>query len=185
MRGLNRVVARRSAAHAASSTPETALVLGAAVALVVIQLALRGWALFTSWFFQDDISLLMDARSSRFDLSYLLEPWNNHLLPAERALMWLVADVGPLSWGVAVTSTLVIQALTSAAAVWMLVTLFGKRPGILVPLSLYLFTSLTVPAMMWWTACLNQLPIQLGFFVAIGAAVRYLRGDGLRWTWPR
>lgn len=158
------------------------LVLSAAVVLVAIQLGLRAWTLSGTWFHQDDFSLILDARASRFDADYLLTPWNNHLMPLGRALAWAVADLGPLDWGLALASTLVIQALASAAAVWMLVTLFGRRPGILVPLSLYLFTSVTVPATMWWTACLSQLSMQVGFFLAVGAGVRYLRGRRLVWA---
>ena len=71
----------------------------------------------------------------------------------------------------------------------MLITLFGDRWAILAPFALYLSTALTLPALMWWTACLNQLAMQLGFFVAVGAWVRYC-GDRLRWAlvayavWP-
>jgi hypothetical protein len=161
---------------------ERDLVVGAALVLVLAQLGLVAWALFTNWFFYDDFSLLLDAQGARFDLDYLLDPWNVHLIPGGRALAWVVAATGPLNWTLAVASTLVVQLLASLAAIWMLVTLFGRRWGVLVPLTLYLTTSMTVPALMWWTACLNQLAMQLGFFLAVGAAVRYFRGDGLRWA---
>lgn len=158
------------------------LVLSAALLLVVAQLGLRAWALSGTWFHQDDFSLIIDAREARFDAEYLLTPWNNHLMPLGRALAWAVAELGQLDWGLALASTLAMQALASAAAVWMLVTMFGRRPGILVPLSLYLFTSITVPATVWWTACLSQLSMQVGLFLAVGAAVRYLRGRRLVWA---
>ena len=51
--------------------------------------------------------------------------------------------------------------------------------GILAPLALYLISPMTIPAMMWWTATLNQVCVQTTFFLAVGATVRYLRGDGL------
>ncbi len=179
--GWGRRGARRSTPRGAAAA-DSVVLLGSAGALVAVQLAVRAWILFRSWFNQDDFALIADAQHTRFTLGYLLDPWNSHLIPWGRALAWLVAEVGPLNWGVAVTTTLVVQALSSAAAVWMLLTLFGRRLGILVPLSLYLFSALTVPALMWWTAELNQLTMQLGFFVAVGAAWRYFRGDGLRWA---
>jgi len=173
---------RQRSVTSALADHERDLVLGAALVLVLVQLGLLAWALFTNWFYYDDFSLLLDAQDARFDLDYLLDPWNVHLMPGGRALAWLVAETGPLNWTLAVASTLVIQLLASAAAVWMLVTLFGRRWAILVPLTLYLSTAMTVPALMWWTACLNQLTMQLGFFVAVAAAVRYFRGDGVRWA---
>jgi hypothetical protein len=173
---------RRGSHDGALGDRESDLVLGAAAVLVLAQLGLTAWALFTNWFYYDDFSLLMDAQDSRFTLGYLLDPWNVHLMPFGRALAWVVASTGPLNWGLAASAMLVIQLLASLAAVWMLVTLFGRRLGILVPLTLYLSTAMTVPALMWWTASLNQLTMQLGFFVAVAAAVRYYRGDGLRWA---
>jgi hypothetical protein len=174
--------ARRGSHSAALADREADLALGAAGLLVLAQTGLTAWALFTNWFFYDDFSLLMDARGARFDVGYLLEPWNVHLMPFGRAMAWVVAETGPLNWALAASATLVVQLLSSLAAVWMLVTLFGRRWAILVPLTAYLSTSMTVPALMWWTASLNQLTMQLGFFLAVGAAVRYFRGDGLRWA---
>lgn len=157
------------------------LVLASALGLVVLQLALRGWALFRSWFYLDDYNLLLDARGRTVDGDYLLEQYNSHLMPAGRLIAWVVESSGTLTWPVAATSVLVLQATASLAAVWMLTTLFGVRWAILAPLALYLFSPMTVPAMMWWTAALNQVFLQTTFFLAVGAGVRYLRGRRMRW----
>jgi hypothetical protein len=156
--------------------------VGTGVAMVVLQLVFRAWALYPSFFYLDDYSLLLEAQDGSFDSGYLLSPWNGHLMPGGRLVAWLVSQAGTLNWGLAATLTLALQAMASLAALWMLVTLAGRRWGVLAPLALYLFTALTMSALMWWTACLNQLAMQLGFFVAVGAWVRYLRDHRFRWA---
>jgi hypothetical protein len=71
--------------------------------------------------------------------------------------------------------------MADVAALWMLVTLFRARWAVLGPLSLYLFGTLTLPATMWWIASLNQMSMQIGFFLAVGAWVLYLRTSRTRW----
>jgi hypothetical protein len=157
------------------------LLLGVVIACVAAQLGLRGWALYGGWFYLDDYNLLHDAETGPLSLGRLLEPYNDHLMPGGRLLTWIVADAGTLSWPVAATIVLVCQALASSACAWMLLTLSGPRWGILVPLNLYLWSALTFPALLWWAACVNQLPYQIAFFVAVGCWTRYLRSQRLRW----
>ncbi|MCW2867301.1 MAG: hypothetical protein JWR20_1489 [Marmoricola sp.] len=179
---MREIVARlgRRLARLARSPEEHRLVLGAGVALVAVQLGLRAWALFPSWFYGDDYILLIRARAG-LGPDYLLAPHNGHLMPAGRLLVWLVASSGSLNWGLVATTTLVLQATASAACLWMLVRLFGARWAVLGPLVVYLFGTLTLPALMWWAASLNQLAMQTAFFVAVTAWVQHLRGRGRRW----
>lgn len=156
-------------------------VIVAGLLLVCAQVAYRGSALYGSWFYLDDYNLLLTATQSRLDAAYLLEPYNSHLMPGGRLLAWLVADSGSLNWTLAATLVLILQAVAGVAALWMLATLFTARWEILAPLSLYLFSALTLPAMMWWTAALNQVFLQAAFFLAVGAWVRYLRTKRVTW----
>lgn len=148
--------------------------------MIASQLGFRAWALYPSWFYSDDYLLLLRAQDG-LDLDYLLAPHNGHLMPAGRLLVWAVLSSGSLNWGLAATTTLLLQALASGAALWMLVVLFRARWAILAPLALYLFGTLTLPALMWWAATLNQITMQAGFFAAVGAWVLYLRGRRVRW----
>ncbi len=171
---------RQLVVDATEGSDPARLVVGTGVLMVIAQLAFRAWALYPSWFYADDYQLLQQAGHG-LTLSYLTEPYHSHFMPLGRLVVWLVAAAGPMSWGVAATLTLLLQAATGVAALWMLVTLFGSRWGVLAPLALYLTTAVTVPAFMWWAACLNQLPLQLVFFVSVATWTQYLRTRSGYW----
>ncbi|MCW2712329.1 MAG: hypothetical protein JWP24_2523 [Marmoricola sp.] len=156
------------------------LVLVVAMVMILAQLCFRAWALLPNWFYGDDYVLMMDAGQG-LGVDYLLAPFNGHLMPWPRLAIWLVTSSGTLNWFLAATLTLVVQAMADVAALWMLVTLFRARWAVLGPLSLYLFGTLTLPATMWWIASLNQMSMQVGFFLAVGAWVLYLRTSRTRW----
>ncbi len=157
-----------------------AVVLAGAV-LIALQAGLRAWQLYPSWFYADDYRLLDDATGTPFGLDYLLEPFDSQFMPLGRAVAWVVADSGHVDWTLAATLTLGFSTLAGAACLWMLVTLFGARWGVLAPLALYLTSALSLPGLMWWAASLNQVPMQAVVFAAVATWVRYLRGG--RWPW--
>lgn len=157
------------------------LVVAVGAALILAMLLFRGWALFGSYFYSDDYYLLISADGAELDAAYLTEPFNSHLMPGGRLLAWLVEQSGQLNWTLAASLILLGQLLAGVAALWMLVTLFGARWPVVAILALYLSSAMTVPAMMWWTASLNQVPLQAAFFVTVGAWVCYLRGRQARW----
>jgi hypothetical protein len=149
--------------------------------MVVVQTAVRAWALYPSWYYTDDYRLLYDARASQLDAAYLARPFDNQFMPIGRALAYWVAHSGDVNWTLTATLVVSMQVLASAACVWMLVSVFGARWGVLLPLGLFLTSAVTMPALMWWAASLNQLPLQIVFCLSVGAWVRYLRGGQLRW----
>jgi hypothetical protein len=155
-------------------------VLGTAVALLVAQLLFRTWAAWSSWYFLDDLVYLR-RHAEAADWSYLVEPVNGSIMPAAKAVYWLVRTTGPTEWWPAALVLVVGQALASAAFLWMLVSLFGVRRAILVPYSLYLFLAISVPSYMWFIAALQQLPLQITLSVGVGAWVRYLRSRRVLW----
>jgi hypothetical protein len=150
-------------------------VLTAAAALVAVQLGFRAWALAGGWFYVDDFRLLYEASTHALTPSSLFEPYDSQLMPLGRLMAEAVNAAGPLNWDAVVALSVALQALAGAACVWMLVTLFGVRWGILPPLCVYLFSVLTLPALLWWAASLNQLPLQAVTFAAVGLWVRHLR----------
>ena len=149
--------------------------------MIAAHLLFRAWAIYRSWFFTDDYRLLNEAREQGFSFRYLVDPFDSQFMPVGRLLVWIVEQSGTTNWLVAATTVLVSQALAAVACLWMLTTLFTTRPGVLALLALYLTSAMVLPGYMWWAAALNQLPLQIAFFLAVGAWVRYLRTRRKRW----
>lgn len=146
-----------------------------ALALILAQLVLRGWAASGSWFYSDDFVFLGATAHGDADTAWLFHPHNVHLMPVGLFLSTLVGHAGAFSWWFAATQIIVMQALASLACWWMLRRLFGDRPGVVLALAFYLFAPLSFPTVVWWSASLNQLPHQIAFFAAVAAHVGYLR----------
>ncbi len=149
--------------------------------LVLAHAVFRAWALYGGWFYLDDFNLLRDALAEPLTLDSLLEPYNGHLMPGGRLLAEVVLASGGLDWTVAASLVLALQIAASAACWWMLSSLFGRSLGSVTLLLVYLTSALVVPALHWWTAAVNAVPLQLAMFLAVGAGARYLREGRLRW----
>ena len=155
--------------------------LGLATLMIAAQLAFRAWAIYPSWFFTDDYRLMLIASRSDLNWSYLMEAFDSQFMPLGKLITWMLADSGQLNWPLAASISLGLQAMANVVCLWMLITLFGLRWGILAPLGIYLTNAMTMPAFMWWAAGLNQLPMQIAFFLTVGCWVRYLRSRRTRW----
>lgn len=149
--------------------------------MVVLHLGFRAWASLNSWFYLDDYKLLFDAHTQGMGADYVFLQYNSNLMVGGRIVAWAVDAAGPLQWEVASASLLLMQAIAAASALWACLTLFGQRWGALVPLALYLASAMALPVMMWWTAGLNQVPLQGAFFLALGSWVNYLRTRRMHW----
>lgn len=152
----------------------------AAVILIVIQLWLKAALLAHSYFKQDDFRFLDRALANGFSWHYLMWVEAGHLLPVGFALAWLLARASLYNWPLTCAVTLLILAATCFAMLAMLRTVFGNRPAILIPLTLYLFGPLSLAGLDWWAVSLEVLPLELAIFMTIRAHVRYLRTGRLR-----
>jgi len=163
--------ARSESARWVRSNPVIAL----ALALIVAQLCWKAYLLSHFYFRQDDFWLLDGALSHGLRLNYLFTVSGGHLRPGGLAVFWLVTRLSPYDWLLA--SILTIAALTAASVVLLrlLLLLFGQRPAILIPLTIFLFPPLTVPGLSFWTTATDWLPLQLTVLAAIYSHVRYVR----------
>jgi hypothetical protein len=155
------------------------VVLPVAAALVLGQLVLRGWAAAGGYYLLDDFVFIDRAVSLPFDLR-IFDDYNGHLMPGSFTLVTALTAVAPLSWPAVVALGLLQQLAIDVALLRLLVLLFGRRPAVLVPFAVYVTSSITLPAFLWWAAALNQLPMQLAVLLALHAHVQYLRSGELR-----
>ena len=163
----------------ASSEPRTWVrrnpVILAAVGLIVAQLGWKAYLLSHFYFRQDDFWLLDGALSHGVNPGYLFTVIGGHLRPGGLAIFWLVTRLSPYNWLLVSTLTLAGLAAAGVLLLRVLLMLFGSRPPILIPLSIFLFTPLTLPGLSFWTTATDWLPLQLTVLAAIYCHVRYVR----------
>jgi hypothetical protein len=145
--------------------PERAVAWAAAV-LVILQLTVRGWTAAGGWLARQDF--LAGAGAAGL-------PVHPSGPPGSVALARVVASVTPLSWPALVGLEILGQGLIDLALYRLLVELFGRRPAVLLPLTVYLTSSLPLMGGVWWSAALVELPLQLLLLVAVTGHVRHLR----------
>jgi hypothetical protein len=150
-------------------------ILAAGLLLIGAQLWWKAALLGRSFFRLDDYLYLEHASSSGLTWSYLTWVDTGHLDVVGSAIAWVLVRVSPEDWTLASAATLVLLGCTCFALLRMLRTLFGDRPGVLLLLSLYLLSPLSLPGLSWWTVTLELLPLQLAIFCAVSAHVHYLR----------
>lgn len=158
-------------------------VLLVAAAAILAQLVLRGWVAASGFFYWDDF-LLIGRVSSQPVLSteLLFTSHDGHVMPLAFVLTWLVTEVAPLNWAVAVVVLTGLQLLASLAVLRLLIVLLGIRARMLGPLAFYLFVPLTVPAFAWWSAAVNALPLQIALAWVSADAVRLVRTGRRRYA---
>lgn len=151
-------------------------VLIAATALIIGQLAVRGWVLGEGFFYWDD--LILAGRAGMYPLwstDVLFADHDGHFMPLALATAGLATVLAPLQWALPAVGLILLQLAASVAVLRMLVVLLGVRRLVLAPLAFYLFSPLTLPAFSWFSAALNALPLQFALAWVIGDAVLLVR----------
>lgn len=151
------------------------LVTPIALGLIGLTLAFRAWAVYRGGFFADDFIFLSDVARGEADGAWLVRRYNIQFMPLGFLLVLPVAHAGAFVWAAAATEIMLLQAASSLCCWIMVRTLFGNRPRILVSLTFYLFSAISMPSIMWWAASLNMLAVQPPLFLGIAAHVVYLR----------
>ena len=152
----------------------------AALTLLAVQLLWMATLLAHCYFRQDDYFNFDRALASGLTWDYLMRVSAGHMAPLGFMLSWVLARTALYNWLLACTVILSLVTAVFFALLRVLRTLFGNRPGILVPLAVYLFCPLALAAVSWWSVAVQTLPLELALFMAVDAHVRYLRGGRRR-----
>lgn len=157
-------------------------VLGTAALMIVAQLGFRTWAVLGSWYRYDDANfmarLLGDGLSGRL----MLHGYAGHLMPGAFAVTAYNLARDPYAWGWPAAELLALQGVANVGALVFLVSAFGRRPGILPPLALFLFSPISLPAALTWGPGITQLPFLAAIFWGGWTNLAYLRTRRLRWA---
>ena len=178
--GLEVAPAPRTATGNAVGLVRGSRVVQAALAMIAVQLAVRAWATYGSWFYGDDFAFISRMVNLGLSPTVAARPYAGHVMPGGMYLTWLTDVVAPFGFWVPATVLLAMQVLADAGIVVLLLRLFGPRPGILPPLALYLFCVISMPIAIWWAAGVNQLPMQVAWFWALACHVAYLQDGRVR-----
>ncbi|MBW6433819.1 hypothetical protein KZ829_08735 [Actinoplanes hulinensis] len=146
-----------------------------AAALIVVSVAARAAIAGRGYLAFDDFPLI--SMAERFDPTpgYLFALFNNHLMPAGQLVTWLTHHAGGFGYGPYLALIVIGQAVLSIAFYRLLVLMLEPGWSLLVPLTVFLFSPLTLEATSWWAVGINMIPMQLAMVLAVGAQVKYIR----------
>jgi hypothetical protein len=157
--------------------------LGAAVALIAVQLLIRSVLAFGGDFYWDDLILVGRAGTqSLLSAQYLFDDHDGHVMPGAFLVAGVITRLAPLEWVGPAISLVVLQLLASAALLRALYVILGWRPVLLIPLTFALFTPLTVPGFAWWAAGLNSLPMLAALAWVCADAILLIRTGNRRYA---
>lgn len=152
------------------------------VAILGTQLAIRATLGHGGFFSLDDFVFYTNAsQSNLWNQDFLLTPYNGHLMPGAFVWVWVSTKIAPLHFPLVFGTMLVLQVIAGVLMYVLLRLLFGRRPAILVPLAVFAFSTITLPASWWWAAAINQQPQQIAMLAVLITHVLYVRSG--RWQW--
>ncbi|HEV7146675.1 MAG TPA: hypothetical protein VGN48_06705, partial [Pedococcus sp.] len=152
-----------------------------AAGLILVQILVRLYLKAGTWYYIDDYAFI--ARADTLPLwsaDYLLKGWNGHLMPGSFLWVAFLNHFWHMSYGAVIVTDTLGQIAVDVLFYRLLVSLFGSRPAILVPFTIFVITPATLPAYLWWAASINQLPGQAALIGALLLQVRYHRTGQVR-----
>lgn len=153
-----------------------------AVTVITLHLFFRAWAVSGTWFDTELIIFMNALALGESSISWVFERYSVHFLPLNKLQALLIASTGePLNWGFTFAYIMVLTLILALVAWWMLVVVFGNRPGILIPLGFFLFGSMSWPSTLFLVGTLNYFPALICAFAMVGLWVKYLRANKKRY----
>ncbi|GAA1864581.1 hypothetical protein [Asanoa iriomotensis] len=146
-----------------------------AAVLIAASTAWRAAITTRGYLTADDFPIISQADASSLSPGYLLELYNNHLMPAGRLVTWVTHRLTEFDYWPYATLMIITNLLVSIAFYRLLRLMLAPSWALLVPLCLFLFNPLTLEVSAWWAVGINLLPMQLAMTMAVSSQVRYIR----------
>jgi hypothetical protein len=150
------------------------------IAIIVIGLAWRIWALAGSWYFFDDLAFLSAGTNDPLSWDFVGRVYAGHVMPAGWLVVKALATWAPYQWGVWAGVLVLMQAVASWGMLRLLRSMFGDTKVVPALLAGYVFYVFTVPAGIWFAAGINQLPFEIALVFGLHAHLDYLRTRRVR-----
>ncbi len=151
----------------------------AALGIIAAVMLFRWWATAGSWFMWDDYIFLADVARREDDLAWLFHSHFSLFMPLSFLLVKIAGGAG-FVWSAVAVQMLALQLLAALSCLWMLFMLFGPRMRILIPLTFYLLSPMMMPAAVWWSVSINQMPHHIALFGSVAAHASYMRSGKMR-----
>ncbi|HET6530160.1 MAG TPA: hypothetical protein VFH03_06030 [Actinoplanes sp.] len=146
-----------------------------AIALIAASVLARAVIARRGYLSYDDFPLISMADANGLTPGYLLGLFNNHLMPGGHLVTWLTHRLAGFGYTPYLLLLTTAQALTSVVFYRLLRLMLAPGWTLLVPLTVFLFSPLTLEASSWWAVGVNMLPMQLAMILAVGAQLKYIR----------
>jgi hypothetical protein len=150
-------------------------VTAVAALLIAMSVAARAVIAHRGYLTYDDFPLISMAEASGLAPDYLFGLFNNHLMPGGQLVTWMTHHTGGFSYTPYLTLLMAGQLAVSIALYRLLRLMLEPGWAVLLPLSIFLFSPLTLEATSWWAVGINMLPMQLAMILAVGAQVKFIR----------
>ena len=137
------------------------------------------WAAWRGFFHMDDFFYL--AESSLPFGEYVLQIYNNHLMPAQFAIVWVSQAISPMSWTLAFLVVTAMWAATLLSAVLLQRYLFRDSAWGIVSVLVIALAPLLTTVTVWYASALQILPWAATFMWMLYFAARHARDP--RWRW--
>lgn len=141
--------------------------------IIVAQAIWLGVLMGHGWYYQADFANLAQATGRPLSWSYLSGPQGGHFAVLGRFLFWILNRTAPLNYPLTIALRLAAQALATGLLARFLVLLVGRRPTVLVALTLYAFSPLLLQGTLWLSASFGLIGSQLMLLGAFTFHVRY------------
>lgn len=156
-----------------AATPPRLDPVGAVAAVLIAASVLwRASVTTRGYLTADDFAII--AQADEYGLSGLFTLYNNHFMPAGRLVTYLVDQFTDYVYWPYAALMLLGQLAVGIAFHRLLKLMLPSGWAMLVPLTLFLFSPMTLEISAWWAVGINMLPMQLAMLIALGAQVKYV-----------